>query len=69
MDATNNYWGTTVESVIQDKIYDRSDYSAYGIVYYSPWLTQPAPPIPELATLFLISAGIVIMVARTFFKI
>ena len=49
LDATNNYWGTTDENEIKNKIYDWFDDDTKGIVDYSPWLTEPdpdAPPIP-----------------------
>ena len=49
VNCTNNYWGTTVETEIQAKIYDWFDDNSLGIIEYSPWLTAPepgAPPIP-----------------------
>jgi len=37
-DATQNYWGTTVETEIQAMIYDWFDDATKGIVNYEPWL-------------------------------
>jgi len=46
LDATNNYWGTTDEVVIQAKIYDWFDDSSKGIVDYSPYLFTPDTTAP-----------------------
>lgn len=37
LDAKNNWWGTTDDSTIQDKIYDWIDDTTKGIVDYSPF--------------------------------
>ncbi|MBI4746293.1 MAG: Ig-like domain-containing protein [Deltaproteobacteria bacterium] len=39
VDATNNWWGTAVDSGVQAKIYDFVDDSTKGIVTYSPFAT------------------------------
>lgn len=39
IDATNCWWGTTSTGLISSHIYDYYDYSGYGIVDYSPYLT------------------------------
>ena len=41
VNAEDNWWGTTSQSKISEKIYDYFDYPAYGIVDFSPWLTTP----------------------------
>ena len=42
IDATNNYWNTVDESVINDMIYDKNDdLTSPGYVYYIPFLTDP----------------------------
>jgi len=41
LNVTNNWWGTTSDSVIQQKIYDWFDDASRGIVTYSPYLTTP----------------------------
>ena len=60
MDARNNYWGLFNNESIDASIYDDDEDSKNGKVNFYPFLTGPAPsaPIPELATPFLISAGI-----------
>lgn len=45
--ATENYWGTTSESVIQAMIYDRNDdLGSGGTITYTPFLTQPHASTP-----------------------
>ena len=46
LEATNNYWGTTDEPTIQDKIYDWFDDASKGIVAYNPYLTSPNTAAP-----------------------
>jgi len=46
LDAKNNYWGTTVDSEIQAKIYDWYDNSSKGIVDYTPFLNTPDTTAP-----------------------
>ena len=46
VDATSNWWGTTVESEIQGKIYDWVDDATKGFVDYSPFLTGPDTTAP-----------------------
>ncbi|KAF0215597.1 MAG: hypothetical protein FD174_4045, partial [Geobacteraceae bacterium] len=41
-----NWWGTTVESEIQAKIYDWTDDGAKGIVNYAPYLAAPDTTAP-----------------------
>jgi VCBS repeat-containing protein len=40
VNAENNYWGTTIETEIQTVIYDKSEDSGLGEVYYQPFLTN-----------------------------
>jgi len=37
IDAVNNFWNTASEFEIQNKIYDKSDFSPLGIVNYNPY--------------------------------
>jgi len=47
MVAANNYWGTTDESVIADKIYDANDdITAGGVIPFTPYLTAPHSNTP-----------------------
>jgi hypothetical protein len=41
VDATLNWWGTTDEAAIKEKIYDWEDVGSRGIVNYSPYLVEP----------------------------
>jgi hypothetical protein len=49
IDATNNYWGTTDEKVIQSKIFDYFVNTQYSKVNYSPFLTAPVSCDPNTA--------------------
>lgn len=40
IDATYNWWGTTNETLIQERIYDYSDNSSLGVVSYAPFLNS-----------------------------
>jgi len=53
LDATNNWWGTTVEMEISLMIYDFFDDASKGIVNYVPYLLAPpgAPAPPEDLTI------------------
>jgi len=46
--AVGNYWGTTVEATIQERIYDKRDDNSLGEVIYRPFLAEadlhPNPP-------------------------
>jgi hypothetical protein len=46
MDVTKNWWGTTDDAKIQDKIYDWFDDNTLGIVNYSPYLAKPDTAAP-----------------------
>lgn len=46
VDATDNWWGTTSDTVIQAAIYDGIDQFGYGIVDYSGYLAGPAQDAP-----------------------
>ncbi|MBN1971538.1 MAG: hypothetical protein JXR48_04130 [Candidatus Delongbacteria bacterium] len=48
IDATNNWWGTTDETVIQNRIYDYNDDFNLGVVNYLPYLTEPNPDAPPM---------------------
>ena len=41
IELENNYWGTVVDSEIQDLIFDQNDDIDNGIVNYTPFLTSP----------------------------
>jgi hypothetical protein len=42
IDATNNWWGTTSTTSIEELIYDQKDDFNLGKVNYEPFLTEPA---------------------------
>ena len=44
VNATNNWWGTSNETTIQEDIYDWFDDATLGIVDYMPYLTNPMLP-------------------------
>lgn len=46
--ATNNYWGTVIESEINEKIYDYYDDITLGEVIYDPFAMSPVMPIVEI---------------------
>ena len=46
VDATNNWWGTISDSIIQSKIYDWFDNASLGIVNYNPFLSVPHTAAP-----------------------
>jgi hypothetical protein len=47
LDARNNYWGTTDESVISSKIYDSNDdITTAGYIQFIPYLTAPHANTP-----------------------
>ena len=49
LDATNNYWGTSDQNELLNRIYDFFDNSSLGIVNYIPFATeldQALPPLP-----------------------
>ena len=48
LNATENYWNTVNEVVIQSMIFDKNDdLAAPGYVEYRPFLTQPDPNTPS----------------------
>ena len=48
LNAANNYWGTTVTSVIDAMIFDKNDdLTSNGFVNYIPILTAPDPATPQ----------------------
>jgi len=53
LDATNNWWGTTVDMEIFLMIYDFFDDASKGVVNYFPYLLAPpgAPAAPEYLTI------------------
>ncbi len=46
VNARDNWWGTTSDSIIQAKIYDIYDDPTLGIIYYSPFLNLPNTSAP-----------------------
>lgn len=46
MEVSNNWWGTTDDTSIQNKIYDWFDDNTLGIVNYSPYLAKPDTAAP-----------------------
>jgi PKD repeat protein len=41
VNATNNWWGTTNETLIKERIYDYYDNYTFSKVLYKPYLTEP----------------------------
>lgn len=60
VDAKNNYWGTSIKTMINASIYDYYDDPAMGKVNFSGYKSGPVPcaPIPEAATVVLFSMGL-----------
>lgn len=50
VNATNNWWGTTNQSVISNSIYDFKNDFNLGIVTFVPFLTAPNPQAPSTNT-------------------
>jgi hypothetical protein len=50
IDAKNNWWGVVTKESIDDIIYDQSDDSSKGVVYFDPWWDKYAPPEPPSVT-------------------
>jgi parallel beta-helix repeat protein len=46
--ASNNWWGTTDSQAINQKVYDHQDFSDYGRVTVTPFLTTPNLDAPTL---------------------
>jgi hypothetical protein len=46
MEVKNNWWGTTDDTSIQNKIYDWFDDNTLGIINYSPYLAKPDTAAP-----------------------
>ena len=66
LDATNNYWGTTNQTTIENSIYDHKNDPSLGTVNFTPFLTSPSNGslIPEVLAYYQI-AVIVIITAVT----
>jgi len=47
VNATNNWWGTTNETLIEELIHDYYDNYTLSRVLYEPYLTEPWPPTAE----------------------
>jgi len=64
VNATNNWWGTTDNDIINASIFDWQDDPNKGIVTYLPKLGSPSPcaPIPELPTATLFVVGLLALV-------
>ena len=64
VNATNNWWGTTDNDIINASIFDWQDDPNNGIVTYLPKLGSPSPcaPIPELPTATLFVVGLLALV-------
>ncbi len=57
--ASNNWWGSTVSSVISSRIYDFYANGAYGVFDYSPYLNAPVFGAPSVnASLNLITTNV-----------
>jgi PKD repeat protein len=52
INATYNWWGTTNETLIREKIYDYYDDSNLGIVLYKPYLLGPFQDYPSASFVF-----------------
>lgn len=49
MDATENYWSTLSQTIINDMIFDKNDdLSVSSTIPYEPILTEPDPQVPML---------------------
>jgi hypothetical protein len=58
LDASNNWWGTTDTSIIDQHILDFKDHFEYGgIVNYTPFLTEQNPQAPAIPTLTLTASA------------
>jgi hypothetical protein len=59
MDVTKNWWGTSDDASIQQKLYDWFDENALGIINYSPYLAKPdtAAPVSPPATVIKTTSG------------
>jgi len=59
MNVTYNWWGTTDDASIQQKIYDWFDDNTMGIVNYSPFLAEPdtAAPVSPPAAVTKVNLG------------
>ena len=55
LDVTNNWWGTTSDADIQNRIYDFNDDGNMGFVNYSPYLNAPSTAGPGF--LYLVTAN------------
>jgi len=62
--ATDNWWGTSIESKINASIYDYYDDDTRGIVNITGYCEDrcPCAPIPELATIALLAVGLLALV-------
>ena len=49
VDATNNWWGTSTDAVIQSRVHDANDDAARGLVTYIPFLGAPSTVPPPSA--------------------
>lgn len=57
IDMTNNWWGTTNATLINEQIYDHNDNGALATVTYQPFLASPPPSevvIPEFQSSLII---------------
>ena len=63
VNTANNCWGTNDETRIDASIYDQTHYASYGEVITSPRLDGLAPcaPVPELPTIALLAAGLLML--------
>ena len=64
VDATDNWWGTNDNAIINKSIYDGYDNPSLGNVTFLPKLDGPDPcsPIPELSTIVLFTVGLLTLV-------
>jgi hypothetical protein len=64
VDATDNWWGTNDNDIINKSIYDGYDNPSKGNVTFLPKLDRPDPcsPIPELSTIALFMIGLLTLV-------
>ncbi|MGA1824078.1 MAG: Ig-like domain-containing protein [bacterium] len=64
LDVTNNFWGTTSEEEIKDKLYDWNDDGSLGIIDYFPYLNAldtTAPISPPENLCFSIDANSIVL--------
>jgi hypothetical protein len=55
INATDNYWGTSNETLIEQQIYDYYEDYKLSIVLFEPFVTSPSQVLPEFPSFLLLS--------------